>query len=167
MFFQPHLFDERYTDAMKEKLMSWEVRGAGGSQKTSAWYWTVGIIALGAAAASIIVGNVLLGVLAVMGAFAVMLAGSLPQVNRTYALSETGFHLGNEVIPFGKIKRFALHEDEPRTLTLDTTSLAGVTTIPLGSADFRRIRSELKNRNIDEVDTLGSVAEKIATSIGM
>lgn len=152
---------------MKERILSWEVQHTGAPKKTGAWYWTVGITAVGIAAASVIIGNLLLGILAVLGAFTIMLAGSLPAVQRPYALSEIGVHAGSETIPFQKIKRFAIREDESRSLVLETASLAGTMTIPLGDADFRLIRSELKNRSIDEVESLGSVAEKIATSIGM
>jgi hypothetical protein len=149
------------------RIIKWEAHEPGAPDKEPGWYWAVGIIAVGVAVASAIAGNYLLCVIAVMGGFAVMLAGSRPAAHRTFGLSDRGLHVGAERIPYANIKSFAIHDNEPRRLVIATASLMGTVSIPLGNADFRFIRTELKNRNIEEDDDLDSVAEKLAKAIGI
>jgi hypothetical protein len=150
-----------------DHIVTWEAHEPGAGDKESGWYWVVGIIAAGIAVASGIAGDYLFSVIAVIGGFAIMLAGSRPGVQRTYALSDRGIHIGHERIPFSNIKSFAIHDEDPRRLVIGTASLMGTLSIPLGDADFRAVRTELKNRNIEEDDELDSVAERFAKVIGI
>jgi len=152
---------------MQEKILSWQTYEPGASKKSSSWYWTVAIVALGVSAASFIASNILLGVLAIISALAIMLAGSRPEVRQTCAISNTGLHIGSSAIPFTNISRFSIQEDEPRRLTLETGGLTGTISLSLEGVDFRAVRSELKNRNIEEVDSLNSLGGTIAELIGM
>lgn len=150
----------------ESRIARWEAHEPGASDKDARWYWAVGIIAGGVAVASVIAGNYLFSVIAVVGGFATMLAGSRPGSHRTYGLSDRGLHIGHERIPYANIKSFAIH-DEPLRLVVATTGLMGTISVPLGTADFRLIRTELKNRNIEEDEELDSLSEKIAKAIGI
>lgn len=153
---------------MQEFILTWRTQKGKSGQKQGAWYWTVAIIAGGIAVASFIVGNLLLGLLAIIGAFAIMLAGSAPSTDQRCGLSNTGVHIEGTLIPYTNISQFAIKEDEePKKLMLQTTGLTGITTLGLEGVDFRAVRSELKNHNIDEVDELHSFGEKVAEMIGM
>ena len=96
-----------------------------------------------------------------------MVVGSRRPSRQTYALYERHVAVGNETIPYEKIKSFAIREDEPRQLTLETKSLIGITTIPLSTTDHRRVRTILKNQNIDEVEELDTVIERAANMMGL
>lgn len=151
---------------MRETNIVWTASD-GNTHKDSSWYWTIGIVAGGVAVAAFIIGNFLLGVLAILGAFVIMLAGSQPEKERRYAITEKGVHLDNVVVPFQNIKRFSIQEEEPRKLCIETAGLMGVVSIPLMDTDYRNIRSQLKNHNIDEEDELGSFTEKITDMLGV
>ena len=135
--------------------------------KTKNWYWVVGIVAVGIAVAAFILLNILFGIIALIGGFAVMLVGSRPPSERTYSLTKKGVVIGRDTILYEKIKRFAISEDEPHSISLETLTLSGTVTISLGSADHRLIRAELKNRNIEEVESLDSFTNKVADVIGL
>ena len=150
-----------------DNCIRWEAHDPGASQKSGNWYWTVGIIAGGVAIASVIGGNLLLAAIAVIGGFAVMLAGSHPGGRRVCAVTGRGIHVGREVIPYANIKRFSIKESDPKKLVIETVGLIGTISLALGDADWRAIRTELKNRNIDEDDALDSFAEKIAEMMGI
>lgn len=153
---------------MQEKTLEWESRQAGSGKKTSSWYWTIGIVGGGIAVASFISNNFLLGLLAIIGAFTIMLAGSSPRAKQKCAISESGVHIDSSLIPFKNILQFAINEDEePKKLSLRTKSLMGIISVRLDGVDFRAVRSELKNYNVEEVDKLDSVSEGIAEWIGM
>lgn len=152
---------------MEEHLVRWEAIDLGPGRKDPSWYWAVGIIAAGVAVAAVIIGNYLLAVIAVVGGFAIMLAGSIPSIRQKYALSERGIYIGSIQIPYENVKKFRIIETEPRVLMLETASIVGTASLPLGDADWRTIRMELKNRNIDEDDELDSFSEKIARAIGI
>jgi hypothetical protein len=152
---------------MQEKILSWQGFQTGAQKKSTSWYWSVGIVALGVCVASFIAENILLGILAILSALAVMLAGSQPGSAQTYALSKKGVHLGSTLIPFENISLFSIQEHDPQKLTLQTSGLTGTVSIPLTGVDFRAVRSELKNQSVEEVDELHSFGEKISEMIGM
>lgn len=145
----------------------WEVYDPGSPKKDGNWYWAVGIIAGGVGVAGVISGNYLFALIAVIGGFAIMLAGSQGPAHRSYRLSEAGLHVAGGRIPYANIRSFAIHEDAPRRLVITTESLMGTLSIPLGNADFRAIRTEFKNRDIEEDEGLDSVTEKLARAIGL
>ncbi len=148
-------------------LVTWQAKEYDFTPKSSSWYWTVSIIAVGVAAAAGITGNYLFSVIAVLGGFTLMLVGSRRPGRHIYKLTEHGLVIGTHLIPYDKMQRFALSEDEPRTLTIETTLLMGTIKIHLTNADFRAIRTVLKNNNIDEEDELDLFFEKVASSIGL
>jgi hypothetical protein len=75
--------------------------------------------------------------------------------------------VGKDLIPFDKITRFSISEDEPRHLTVESKTLIGVVRAPLAGVDFREIRMELKNHNIPEEDKLDTIVDRVARSIGL
>jgi hypothetical protein len=150
-----------------ETKLTWQARDEKKKQKSANWYWMVGIVAVGIAAASVIIGNPLFAVIALIGAFAVMLAGSVPPARYAVVFSERGVSINGRDVPYTSIKRFALREDEPRRLHLDIAGDLAVMSLPLGNADFRAVRELLKNKNVEEVEHLGGVTEKAAEILGM
>ena len=144
----------------------WQAHESKKVAKTSNWYWVVGIVAVGVAVAAIILGDWLFGIIAIIGGFAVMVAGSLPPAHVTYGVSAKGIHRGREVIPYANIARFAVDEDRGM-LVIETSGLIGTTSIPLKDVDFRAIKTELKNHNVDEADEIHALNDKIAEMLGI
>lgn len=153
---------------MEDRLiLKWQGREGVYRPKSNSWYVGVGVIAVGLAVASAIGGNYLFALIALLGGFSIMLVGSRRPGRKTYGLYE--HHIGTEAdkIPFEKIMRFAIHETEPRELVLEVKSIVGHVTIPLGNVDYRRIRMELKNHDIEEVEHLEVFTGKVADWIGL
>ena len=152
---------------MEHVIVSWQTLEYEHQVKEKPWYWSVGIISVGVAIASVLMKDYLLGVIAVIGGFTVMLVGSSRPLKHTYALTENGFKVGKDLIPYEKITRFAISEEEPRHLTIECMTLTGVVKAPLKGVDYRMIRTELKNRNIEEKDHLDRFVEGVARRIGL
>lgn len=147
---------------------SWQTKEGGAKSKSRSWYIAVGVVALGGAIASFITGNILLGILVVLGGFAIMLAGSIPHTEHRCALSEQGVHVDARIIPWAGVSSFSIDEKAATPiLRLETGTLLGIIVLPLSGIDFREIRTELKNRNIEEVDSLETFAESITRALGL
>lgn len=153
---------------MENKLiLSWHAKEGEYKPKSRSWYWSVGIIAVGCAIAAAIVSNYLFTLVALVGGFALMLVGSRRPQKIEYALYEKDIAIGKERIPYEKIRRFSLSVNDPKILTLELKTLVGVATIQVAETDWRRIRTELKNRNIDEVDEIDGFVTKAAEWMGI
>lgn len=145
----------------------WQAQEFSYREKDSSWYMTVGIIAGGAAIASIIFANYLFALICVLGGFSVMLMGSRRPRRFTFSVNELDIAIGRERIPYEKIKRFAIKEDEPRELTIEMDNLVGIMHLPLGDADHREIRRMLKNKSIDEVEELDTFVTRFSRWMGL
>lgn len=150
-----------------DKGLSWHTKEKGTERKGKGWYWAVAILSLGGAIASIIAANILLAILILFGGFAIMLAGSLPRVERRFALSERGIHVDAQIIEWKKVTGFAVREDDEPELVLKTETFSGTMTLPLSGVNYRDVRTELKNRNINEFDSLDTFAESITRALGL
>jgi len=149
-----------------DKKLSWRAREHI-ERKSGNWYWAVGILSAGGAVASIVAHNPLLAFLLVAGGFTVMLAGSRPSTERRYTIDEVGIHIDAHIVSWNKIRHFALTEDSSPNLTIETETLLGVVAMPLSGVDFRDVRMELKNRNVEEVDSLETFVGSITKALGL
>ena len=153
---------------MEDKvLLSWRGQEKEFRPKQAPWYWAVGIAAGGIAISAVIVGNYLFALIAILGGFAIMVVGSGRPARHVYKLTERGFMVGTTFIPYEKISRFAIREDDPHILTIETSTFSGTMSIPLSGVDWRTVSMELKNRNIEEAESLGSFIEKFERAIGL
>lgn len=150
-----------------DKKITWRAKELGVGQKSRNWYWAVGIISGGGAIAGLVVGNVLLALLILLGGFAVMVAGSRPPAERAYAVSNTGVHVGAHIIPWDKIRSFAVRETHGSEIVLETETLWGTVALPMVGVDQAAIIMELKNRNVEESDSLDTFVESITRSLGL
>ncbi len=147
--------------------MKWQGREAQYRPKTNSWYLSVAIGAVGLSIASIVVTNYLFAVISILGGLTLMIVGSRRPSRQTYSLYEHHVAVGHEKIPYEKISRFSIREEDPKELTLEIKSLIGIRTIPLSTTDHRRVRTILKNRDIEEVEALDTFVGKAADWMGL
>jgi hypothetical protein len=147
-------------------IVSWQAQEFEFQEKERSWYWAVAIIATGVAVSAFILANYLFSLIAVIAGFTVMLVGSKKPRERKYQVTERGFFIGTRLIPYRNIRRFAIHE-EPRELVLETNTISGTVSVPLGDVDYRAIQMEFRNQDIEEVDTLRSFADHVARGMGI
>lgn len=148
-------------------IIAWYAKEQQFQPKEQQWFWTVGIVATGAAVAAFIMKDYLFSLIAILGGFTVMLVGSRKPPRHKYSLTERGFVVGQHLMPYSQMTTFAIKEEEPRKLSIGTKTFTGTVTVPLGDADHRVIRMELKNRNIEEVESLDSFVDGVAKRVGL
>jgi hypothetical protein len=140
--------------------------------KSTTWYWCVGILSVGSATASFIVGNILFGIILLLAGITVSLLGSRRPVIHAFKITERGIHVGDQVFRYENIESFAIddhHESgTPTTLHFSLRQgLVKVMTIPITGVDFRTIRTALKNHDIEEVANLDSLNARVADWLGI
>lgn len=150
-----------------KEILSWRGQEKEFRPKQPPWYWAVGIASVGIAISAISIGNYLFAGVAILGGFAMMVVGSGRPTRHVYKMTNHGIIVGPTLIPYEKISRFAVRESDPYILTIETSTLSGTLGIPLSGVDWRTVRTELKNRNIEESPALGSFIENFERAIGL
>lgn len=83
-------------------------------ERSSEWFWIVGIIAVALAIAALILGNPLFAVLIVISAFLLaMFAVKKPEPVH-YQLSQKGVRINNTLYPYRSLKSFFVTHGDPR-----------------------------------------------------
>ncbi len=148
--------------------VQWEGEEGEFTPKSSTWYWTVGILSVGSAAAAFIVGNFLFGVILLLAGFTTALLGSRKPATHTFRLTDRGIHVGEQVFSYNNIMQFAIEETKPKKLLFELkVGVVKIMTIPLAATDHRKVRTELKNRNIEEVEHLNTVVARLSDWMGL
>src|SRR3989344_5822032 len=98
-------------DTKKEKqTISWSEREYKHREKSSDWFWGVGIIAVVIIAAAVFSANYLLALLVALGAFNVALFGSRhPQIFE-FELNQKGVRVNNKLYRYANLKSFWVRE---------------------------------------------------------
>lgn len=91
--------------------ISWEAFEHHHTNQKSDWFWILGIITVAVTIASILLGNVLFGILiAVGGAVAAILATREPKII-TYAVTQRGLRIDDKLYPYTTLEAFYIDED--------------------------------------------------------
>jgi hypothetical protein len=139
-------------------------------ERGSDWFWALGIIALSAAAMSVLFHDTLFGLLILIAAAAIGLLANSPPDLATFELSERGIRVNGTLHRFDEIISFWV-EDEHHTgrplLLIDTTKfLAPNLIIPIENVDPHAVRAFLKKRT-NEVPMKEPFAHKIMEFFGV
>lgn len=97
-------------------VFEWEGREYRFEEKSTDWYWALGIIATAAAIASVLFGNVLLALVIGSAAAAIALtAQKSPRIHR-FAIHEEGITIDENLYPYGAMLHFSVLEYADETL---------------------------------------------------
>jgi tRNA G37 N-methylase Trm5 len=97
---------------MIEPIISWEAPEHVHTEKTSDWYWAVGIIALTATILAFIFGNVIFGLFIAIGATTLMIHASRRPRIVTCEINDRGIVIDNILYPFLSIESFWIDAHE-------------------------------------------------------
>ena len=117
--------------------ISWKALEHSYTKKSADWFWAVGIISVAIAVIGVIIGNLLLSVLILVGAFALVLQSvKIPQ-EMQYSVGERGIAVGNTLYPYGTLESFWVHDhDETGVLLIKSKK----TFVPLISIPIEEVR---------------------------
>ena len=130
--------------------------------------WYERYVAPGSLLAGFIADNFLFGIIIILAGAATALVGSRHPATHTFKISNRGIHIGDQIYQFENIVRFAIEEDHPRKLLFELKQgFVNIMTVPADAVDHQKIRTELKNKNIDEVEHLNSVSARLSDWMGL
>lgn len=100
-------------------LISWDARTHIHTEKTSDWYWSVGIITFAIAAVCIILSQIITGIFVIVAAVALVLhASRMPPVVH-YEINDRGLIVDDTLYPFVSLESFwVTHDQEPPRLLI-------------------------------------------------
>lgn len=91
----------------------WEAPEHHHIEKTNDWYWMLGIIAIAGSVASIIFGNVLFGVVILLGAMTMMITSQRKPRIIEFEISGRGVRIENSLYPYPTLDSYFIDEGSP------------------------------------------------------
>ncbi len=88
-----------------EKL-SWNTIEYLHQEKTTDWYWIVGIVTISIAIISIILNNIIFAILILVSSFTLMLFASRPPSEVEVDIDDLGIRVGNTIYPYKHLDSF-------------------------------------------------------------
>jgi hypothetical protein len=139
----------------------WEAPEYHHVPKSSDWFWAVGIISASIVLLTFIYGNILLGILIIVGTFGIFMHANKEPMMREIELNEKGVRIGKRFYPYKTLESFWLevHEVEhdefgnlifAKLLIKSRKTLMPLIVIPVEYPDLDEIREFLMIFLIEE-----------------
>ena len=158
-------------DTQEEKL-SWTAPEYEEKEKSTDWFWALGIIVITSAITSIIYGNYFFAILLLLGGTLLGVFAKKKPSMISYELNENGLHIGDRIYIFDHIKAFYVqeHNDNKQhkpTLFIKTERpFMPILSIPIENEWVNEIHNLMLEKNIKEEEMREHVSEKIMESLG-
>ena len=154
----------------QKNVLRWSAYEHEFTERGADWFWALGIIALCAAALSVLFHDTLFGLLIIVAAFAFGLLANTPPTLATFELSDRGIRINGLLHRFDEIICFWVedehHQGRP-LLLIDTVKLMSPNIIiPIEGIDPHAVRTFLKRRAA-EVPMKEPLAHKIVEFFGL
>jgi len=116
-------------------LIEWDALPHFPHERGDDWYWVLGIIGVSSAIAAFILGNVLFGILIILGVLVILIYTSLDTHEPiTYAIAQAGITVGDTTFPYAKLTSFFIdreHRNGPHLLVLKPEGIDHMLIIPI------------------------------------
>lgn len=120
----------------RSKKISWEAFEHIQIERSSDWYWILGIVAVGGAVLAIFFNNLLLALLILIGTFTIFLQSNGEPAIKRYEINRTGVVSGQSIYPFSSLESFWVIDedgwDRDRILIKSKKLFMPLIIIPLG-----------------------------------
>ncbi|MEL6802886.1 MAG: hypothetical protein AAFO91_03780 [Bacteroidota bacterium] len=156
------LFDE------PARAVVWEAPEHSHQERSNDWFWALGIIALGGAAAAIFLGNFLLTLLIIIGAAVIALIASREPAIIEYAVTVRGVKIGNTIYPYTTLESYAiddLNEERMQLLVKSQKMFLPLLVIPI-PAEFIDDIEDLLSARLEEEDLEEPLSHKLMEQLG-
>ena len=129
--------------------LEWDAHVYEHKERSSDWFWAVGIIVASLAIVSIILGNIIFGILIIIAAFSLSLFINRPPETIHVVIDENGVTRSNVRYPYDTLHSFWIDEDHPhkKIIIRSNKLFMPLIIVPLGdSADTEKIKQILDER---------------------
>lgn len=148
----------------------WEAHEYFFQEKTSDWYWAVGIVTLCVAVLSIIFGNVLFGLIVLIGGFILSIFAARKPTLLRFELNKSGLLINKRLFPFSSLESFFVednrhHDMQSKLLIKSQRIIVPLIVIPLEGIDPEDVRDFLLDHLLEEHHT-ESLGQKLMEGLG-
>ncbi len=131
----------------------WEAPEHRHIERSNDWYWILGILAGAGSIASIIFGNVLFGIVIILGALVMMLFAYRGPQTIPFEISKRGVRVANELHPFPTLESYYLdeaHVHGPQLLIKSKKLFAQLLVLPIPETYVEEIELIMASRLPEE-----------------
>lgn len=147
--------------------IEWDAHEYEHKERSQDWFWAVSIISVSLAIASVIFGNIILGILVLVSVFALALFINRPPENVHIVVDEKGISRGNIHYPYSTLDSYWLDTEHPhpKIILRSEKLLMPLIVVPIGESDAKRLDETLSQFLPEKYHTLPFV-EKILEYLG-
>ncbi|HEY4503443.1 MAG TPA: hypothetical protein VJC14_03370, partial [Candidatus Paceibacterota bacterium] len=148
--------------------IEWDAHEYEHKERSSDWFWAVGIISVSVAIAATIFGNIIFGILVLIGAFALSLFANRPPSTLHVVVDEKGVTRGKVRYPYSTLVSFWIDTDHPhkKIILRSEKMFMPLIVVPLGNeTDVEELHEDLSTSLREEFHSLPFV-EKILEYLG-
>lgn len=148
--------------------MEWDAHEYEHKERSSDWFWAVGIISVSVAIASVIFGNIIFGILVLVGTFALSIFASRPPSTFHIVVDEKGVSKGRIQYPYSTLHSFWIDTDHPhqKIILRSEKMFMPLIVVPLGEGvNVDELHDNLSQTLTEEFHSLPFV-EKILEYLG-
>lgn len=145
---------------MERRKIKWEAPEHAHREKGNDWFWALGIIALAASFASVIMGNVLLGLLIIISAFVLALHANKEPRIMEIEIRESSVRVDKRVYPYNNLESFGINmdnEEEPVLIFKSEKMLMPYISVFVDLEDVEEVRDYLSERLPEEDHDVGLI----------
>ena len=148
-------------------LLEWDAPEHHHTEKNNDWFWAVGIITLTAAALAFIFGNVIFGILIIVGVFALVIHSVKKPHIVHVEINDRGIVVDRILYPFLTLESFWIdpHEHPPKILIKSAKMFMPFITLHIEEVDREKVRDLLLNY-IAETEHREPFSQKILERLG-
>lgn len=149
-----------------EEPLMWKALEYEERRRSPDWFWSVGAIGIAGAVASFVFGNVLFGILILVGTIALVVQAIRKPRLTDFEVNNRGVRVGKTLYLYDTLEAFWVTEEEnPKLLLRSTKFLMPLITVPVldvSSADLRNYLLE----HIEETEMHEPLSQKIMEYLG-
>lgn len=148
--------------------IEWDAHEYEHKERSSDWFWAVGIVSISLTITSVILGNIIFGILVLLSAFTLSLFASRPPSTLHVVINEKGITRGKVRYPFQTLQSFWIDTDHPhKKIILRSEKLfMPLIIVPLGDeVDVEELHEKLSNFLSEEFHSLPFI-ERILEYLG-
>lgn len=128
---------------------SWQTPEYVHFEKSTDWYWTVGIITAAFVVTAIIFGDILFGVVLAIGAFTLALFASRQPSIVSVEVMDKGIAIDKTLFPYSTLESFSvddIHHHGPRLILKSKKPIVPLVTVPIQSVDLQELHDYLETQ---------------------
>lgn len=150
--------------------ITWQAPDHIKPERSSDWFWTVGIITIGAVILTIFFKNFLFGFVLLLGTFSLFLSAHTPPVLTDYEINRKGVKINETIYTYANLESFYIIDEDgyerDRLLLKSKKLLMPLIVLPIEDADQNEIR-EFLIEYLNEEELSESTAYKIMHNLGL